>query len=186
MLALVVLGALGLAPVGPLALAAGVILVAAFGLALRWTRDLAILSDSVHRLNSDRATTGSGATPVLPGLQRLVGELDRLGRRVAVRSAMLEQLRRADGTVVERLPDPLIVLAADRSVRRANSAARAAFGADIGAVLRHPQLRAAIDRAFASGVTEVAEVALRVPVPREVHAAVVPMDPPIADGGRAV
>ena len=69
----------------------------------------------------------------------------------AARSALIEQLRRADGTVVERLPDPLIVLAEDRSVRRANSAARAAFGADMPAVLRHPDLRAAIDRAFASG-----------------------------------
>jgi two-component system phosphate regulon sensor histidine kinase PhoR len=54
------------------------------------------------------------------------------------------------------------------------------------AVLRHPELRAAIDRAFASGSTEIAEVTLPVPVQREVHAAVVPMDPPIADGGRAV
>jgi two-component system, OmpR family, phosphate regulon sensor histidine kinase PhoR len=184
--ALIVLAALGLAPVGPVILAVGVTLIAALGLAMRWARDLEILADSVHRLNSDGASTRSGGTPVLPGLQRLVAELDRLGRRVAVRSAMLEQLRRADGTVVERLPDPLIVLAADRSVRRANSAARAAFGADMGAVLRHPQLRAAIDRAFASGMTETAEVALPAPVQREVHAAVVPMDPPIADGGRAV
>jgi signal transduction histidine kinase len=54
------------------------------------------------------------------------------------------------------------------------------------AVLRHPDLRAAIDRAFALGVTQTADVTLHVPVPREVHAAVVPMDPPIADGGRAV
>ena len=35
-------------------------------------------------------------------------------------------------------------------------------------------------------MTQTAEVTLPVPVPREVHAAVVPMDPPIADGGRAV
>jgi two-component system phosphate regulon sensor histidine kinase PhoR len=88
--------------------------------------------------------------------------------------------------VVERLPDPLIVLAEDRSVQRANSAARTAFGSDVPAVLRHPDLRAAIDRAFASGLTERAEMTLPVPVLREVHATVVPMDPPIADGGRAV
>ena len=54
------------------------------------------------------------------------------------------------------------------------------------AVLRHPELRAAIDRAFTSGATATADMTLPVPVPREVHAAVVPMDPPIADGGRAV
>ena len=35
-------------------------------------------------------------------------------------------------------------------------------------------------------MTQTAEVTLPVPVPREVRAAVVPMDPPIADGGRAV
>ncbi len=61
---------------------------------------------------------------------------------------MLGRLRRADEIVVERLPDPLIVLAADRSVLRTNAAARAAYGADIGAVLRHPDLRAAVDRAL--------------------------------------
>ena len=105
---------------------------------------------------------------------------------VAARTAQVEQLRRADGTVVERLPDPLIVLAADRSVRRANSAARAAFGTDMPAVLRHPDLRGAIDRAFASGMPQTADVNLPVPVPREVHAAVVPMDPAMADGGQAV
>ena len=71
-------------------------------------------------------------------------------------------------------------------MRRANAAARAAFGADIGAVLRHPGLRGAIDRAFASGDVQSADLALPVPVPREVQAAVVPMDPPLADGGRAV
>ena len=112
--------------------------------------------------------------------------MERLSRRVAGRTALVEQLQRADAAIVERLPDPLIVLAADRSVRRANAAARAAFGADIGAVLRHPGLRAAIDRAFASGNAQSAELVLPVPVQREVQAAVVPMDPPLADGGRAV
>ncbi len=54
------------------------------------------------------------------------------------------------------------------------------------AVLRHPDLRTAIDRALASGAAETAEVTLPVPVPREVHAAVVPMERPISSGGRAV
>jgi hypothetical protein len=62
-----------------------------------------------------------------PGMQRLGIDLERLARRGAARSALIEQLRRTDGTVVGGLPDPLIVLAEDRGVRRANSAARAAF-----------------------------------------------------------
>ena len=182
--ALVLLAAVGWAPVGPALLGVGATLLAALVLALRWSRDVDLLADSVRRVAADEPV--SRHLPVLPGMQRLGIDLERLARRGAARSALIEQLRRTDGTVVERLPDPLIVLAEDRGVRRANSAARAAFGADMPAVLRHPDLRAAIDRAFASGTTQTAEVTLPVPVPREVHAAVVPMDPPIADGGRAV
>jgi two-component system phosphate regulon sensor histidine kinase PhoR len=133
-------------------------------------------------------------TPALPGLERVGREIERLSRRLAERSAVMERLRRADEAIVERLPDPLIVLAADRSVRRANSAAQAAFGADMSAVLRHPGLHGAIDRAFtpgtaqgtAQGTVQTAELSLPAPVARELHATVVPMDPPLADGGRAV
>jgi two-component system, OmpR family, phosphate regulon sensor histidine kinase PhoR len=182
--ALVLLAAMGRAPVGPALLVVGATLLAALVLALHWWRDVDLLADSVRRIAADEPV--SRQSPVLPGMQRLGIDLERLARRGAARSALIEQLRRTDGTVVERLPDPLIVLAQDRGVRRANSAARAAFGADMPAVLRHPELRAAIDRAFASGTTQTAEVTLPVPVPREVHATVVPMDPPIADGGRAV
>ncbi len=85
---------------------------------------------------------------------------------------------------MERLPDPVIVIAGDRSVRRTNAAARAAFGEDIAAVLRHPGLRAAIERAMASGKPQIAEVGLRAPISRDVYATVVPMDPPLADGGQ--
>jgi two-component system, OmpR family, phosphate regulon sensor histidine kinase PhoR len=183
-LAMIALAALGWAPIGPVLLVIGATLIAALLLALRWSRDLDLLADSVRRIAADEPV--SRGAPALAGMQGLGADLERLARRSAARSALIEQLRRTDSTVVERLPDPLIVLAEDRGVRRANSAARAAFGADMPAVLRHPDLRAAIDRAFASGMTQTAEVTLPVPVPREVRAAVVPMDPPIADGGRAV
>jgi two-component system phosphate regulon sensor histidine kinase PhoR len=183
---LVLLAAWALAPIGPVLLAIGVVLVAALLLASVWSRDLDALSDGVRQVGTDEPTQRLARAPILPGMQRLGRDIERLARRVAARTALVEQFRRADGTVVERLPDPLIVLAADRSVRRANSAARAAFGTDTPAVLRHPDLRGAIDRAFATGMTETAEVTLPVPVPREVFAAVVPMDPPLADGGQAV
>jgi two-component system, OmpR family, phosphate regulon sensor histidine kinase PhoR len=188
--ALLLLALIGRAPVGPALLACAVTLLAALALALLWSRDLDVLAETLRQVGADEPVGRSpGPTmrePVLPGMQRLGRAAERLARRVAARTALVEQFRRADGTVVERLPDPIIVLAADRSVRRANSAARTAFGADMPAVLRHPDLRAAIDRAFASGSTAMAEVTLPVPVPREVHAAVVPMDPPMADGGQAV
>ena len=182
--ALLLLAVVGWAPVGAALAGIGATLLAALVLGLCWARDLDLLAEAVHHIGAD-GTLPPGS-PVLPGMRRLGVDLERLARRTAARTALIEQLRRTDGTVVERLPDPLIVLAEDRGVRRANSAARDAFGADIPAVLRHPDLRAAIDRALATGLTQTAEVILPVPVPREVHAAVVPMDPALADGGRAV
>jgi two-component system phosphate regulon sensor histidine kinase PhoR len=167
-------------------IAIGLTLLVALGLALLWIRDLDVLSETVRRLGELQPIS---ETPALPGVERLGREIERLSRRLAERAAVMERLLRADEAIVERLPDPLIVLAADRSVRRANSAARAAFGADMPAVLRHPLLRAAIDRAFEGapeGAVQTAEIGLPAPVARELHATVVPMDPPLADGGRAV
>ena len=186
-LALIVLAATGTAsPLGAL-IAIGLTVLVAGALTLLWTRDLTVLSETVRQLDEDQPIT---ETPVLPGLERVGREIERLSRRLAERSAMMERLRRADEAIVERLPDPLIVLAADRSVRRANSAARAAFGGDMSAVLRHPGLHGAIDRAFTQtttqGTAQTAELNLPAPVARELLATVVPMDPPLADGGRAV
>jgi two-component system, OmpR family, phosphate regulon sensor histidine kinase PhoR len=159
-------------------------LAAALLLALRWWRDVLVLTETVRRIAADEPA--ARRRPELPGLERIGADLERLGRRMAARANLVEQLRRADSSVVERLPDPLIVLGEDRSVRRANAAARAAFGAEMPAVLRHPDLRAAIDRAFTSGLNQTADVTLPVPVPRELRAAVVPMDTPVADGSCAI
>ena len=231
-LALIVMAVVGAAtPLGA-TIAIGVTLLVALAWALLCARDLDVLSDTVRRLGEDQP---AAEMPVLPGLERVGRETERLSRRLADRSALMERLRRADEAIVERLPDPLIVLAADRSVRRANSAAQVAFGADMAAVLRHPGLRSAIDRAFTqpqvapaegpsttatsshapsppapsplaaatlaaatlgptqggtqattSRMVHTAEITLPAPVARELLASVVPMDPPLADGGRAV
>ena len=161
-------------------------LLASFILALVWARDLDVLSETLRQAATGTRPPGPVATPVLPSVERLEREIERLARHMASRAALVDRMRRADEAIVENLPDPLIVLGADRTVRRSNAAARTAFGADIQAVLRHPDLRAAIDRAFASATTQTAAVTLPVPVPRDVHASVIPMDPPLSDGGRAM
>ena len=158
---------------------------AALSFALLWARDIDRLTAVVRRVAADDA--GPGPMPAPPWLRSddLRREVERLSRRVAGRTALVEQLQRADAAIVERLPDPLIVLAADRSVRRANAAARAAFGADIGAVLRHPgAARRDRPRASPRATCRAPSWSLPVPVPRELQATVVPMDPPLADGGR--
>jgi two-component system phosphate regulon sensor histidine kinase PhoR len=119
----------------------------------------------------------------LQGAQR---EVERLQRLIARRAQELETMRRADGGVLERLPDPLLVLDAERKVLRTNGAARSAFGGEMAAALRHPGLRAAIDRAFVSRSAQDVELILPVPVAREVQATVVPLDPPLVDGGQAL
>src|SRR5262245_46696730 len=158
--ALGVLAATEGVPLGPVALAIGVTVAAALLIAGRWVRDVDILAEGIRRIAGDEPMLGH--VPVLPGMQGLGTGLERLARRAGLRAALIEQLRRADGTVVERLPDPLIMLGEDRSVRRANSAARAAFGTEMPAVLRHPDLRTAIDRALAADATQTAELTLPV------------------------
>lgn len=170
------------AAVGMVAVVVGVALV----VALIVRRDQAILSQIVRRLAADEPESGvsTAASPII--MESLGREIDYMSRRVAPRAVLVEQLRRTDTLILERLPDPLIVLAADRSVRRANEAARTAYGDDMAAVLRHPDLRGAIDRTFTLGSVQTAELTLPVPVERDVHASVVPMDPPLMDGGRAI
>src|ERR1700761_806158 len=147
-------------------------LLSAVVFALVWARDQDLLTAAVRRIASDE--TG----PVLETdsaivLQTLGREIGRLSRRIAARAALQEKYRRADTVILERLPDPILVLARDRSIRRGNAATGSAFGDDIPAVLRHPGLRAAIDRALSDPAPQTAELGLRAPVSRDIHATVV-------------
>jgi two-component system phosphate regulon sensor histidine kinase PhoR len=159
------------------------LMAAAF--ALVWARDLELLTEQVRRVASDETgpVTEAESAVMMDALGR---EIERLSRRLAARAALQEQHRRADTLILERLPDPVIVLARDRTVRRANAASRSAFSDDLPAVLRHPGVRGAIDRALATNQAQTAEIVLRAPVPRDLYAAVVPMDPPLADGGEVL
>jgi two-component system phosphate regulon sensor histidine kinase PhoR len=171
----------------PVLFASAIVVLAAFGLALVWTNDLRALAKLLNRVatgtNGSAVLHGAGPMSMSP---QILGEVQQLSAMLGERTAMVDQLLRAEETIVERLPDPLIVLGADRSVRRANAAARAAFGGDIGSVLRHPELRAAIDRAIAGGAAaapQIAHLHVPVPVPRELQAVVVGLDTPLSGGG---
>jgi two-component system phosphate regulon sensor histidine kinase PhoR len=190
---LAVLAAAGWASPWPAVFAILLTFTAAGVFGLFWSRDLGLLIDAVRRVPTETAGAGpadaQASTQGASGLammEPLGREIRRLSRRLTARAALTERHRLADTQILERLPDPLIVLDADRNVRRTNTGARAAFGDDMPAVLRHPELRAAIERALAQGIQQTAELSLPVPIPRDVHATVVPMDPPLADGGRAV
>ena len=151
-----------------------------------WSRDIAALNAAIGRIGASDTPTVTPEPTGLIAMEPLGAAIARLSRRLAQRAETIERDRRADTMILERLPDPLVVLAEDRSIRRRNSAARTAYGDDLPAVLRSPELRTAIDRALTENAIQAAELSLPVPVPRDVRAVVVPMDPPLADGGRAV
>ena len=162
-----------------------VVVVWAFALALIWVRDLSLIVAALQRADA-QPHGAKGLEPILATTRHIVREAERLARSLALRRAEIEALVVTEQAIVQRLPDPLIVLGADRGVRRANAAAKIVFGDEMAAVLRHPELRAAIDRALAQGEQQTAELSLPVPVSREVLATVMALSPPLADGGQVV
>jgi len=130
-------------------------------------------------------------TPLLPAVREVAEGVTRLTRSLAERNALVERLRRSDATIIEALPDPLLVLSEDRILLRANGAARGLLGVtaalrsgDAAALLRHPVLADAMDKALRDGAPHAADIMLPVPIPRDIAAQVIPMTPPLADGGR--
>jgi len=164
----------------PAAIAVALIAVGGIGVAMIWSNDIAALSDALRRVAADSVTPTSDPINLIL-LSPMEDEVHRLARRLAVQSAAHGPNRRTDTLILDRLPDPLLVLDADMALRRSNEAARSAYGADIQAVLRHPELRAAIGRAIAGGTVSTADITLPVPVTRTVRATVVPMDKAIGE-----
>jgi two-component system phosphate regulon sensor histidine kinase PhoR len=167
------------------AIAAGMIAAASFTLAHIWVGDASRLEDALHA-----AVGGKRDVVSDPSIISFIGgahtEVESLAQTIETRREQVETLLLSEAAIVERLPDPLIVLGADRNLRRANAAARAVFGNEISSVLRHPALRAAIDRALAPGqqnAVQTAELSLPVPVAREILAMVVGLSTKLADGG---
>jgi len=180
--ALLSLAGWGFLPAVPALVAMAAVVLAAFGVAFMWTSDLQRLADLLHRAGTGDRSGGAGPRSLPP---EVMGEVQLISEALGARAALVDRLLRAEEGILERLPDPLIVLGADRGVRRTNAAARLAFGDDVQAVLRHPQLRAAIDRALAPGAgdaPQTAELRVPVPVPREIQAMVVPLDSPLSGG----
>ncbi|MCA3278341.1 MAG: two-component sensor histidine kinase [Roseomonas sp.] len=172
--------------------ACAAVMLGSLALAWGWRARLALLAVSLgEALAQVKAAPARAEVAALASTDDLADGIRRLARGLAEQGALLERLRRADAAILENLPEPVLLLSAERAVLRANPAARAMLGPeaagqgpDAAALLRHPVLAAAMDDALAEGHSVTAELHLPVPVPREVSARVVPLDPPLADGGR--
>jgi two-component system phosphate regulon sensor histidine kinase PhoR len=192
-LALLLLIATGAAAPGAGALALLATILAALLLARAWVGTLLGLEAALRAAAEGRPAPPRA--PLLPVAAGLAESATRLARSLAEREALVARLRRADAAIIEALPDPLLVLAEDRRPLRANAAARSFFGTDAGrdgadrtadtaAFLRHPRIAGAVDRALAEGTPQSAEAMLPVPVARDLSTQVIPLDPPLSDGGR--
>jgi len=186
LLVLAVLVAVGELAWRPALIGGIVTLTAALVIAQLWVRDLGRVIWALHRAGPEGSRLPNPGRPLLSATAHIAREAERLSRSFHERIDEKAGVVRAEQALVRRLPDPLIVLGPGRAVHRTNAAAEAAFGPALPAVLRHPGLRAAIDRALAEGQEQSAELNLPVPVSREVFATVIPLDPPLEDGGRIV
>jgi two-component system phosphate regulon sensor histidine kinase PhoR len=132
-------------------------------------------------------TAAAAIAAAVAGRRRQAREAEATQRRerlLATREAESALRQQAAEALLERLPDLLLVLGRDGGVRRANAAARAAFGADMAAVLRQPGLRGAIEAALARPQSaQNVQLILPVPVRRDVQATVLALDPPLPGGG---
>jgi two-component system phosphate regulon sensor histidine kinase PhoR len=184
---------------GTLALAATI--AAAVALSRIWLGNLQRLKGAMRRAELGEADLAEDPPgPLLPSVAEIAEGMRRVARAVGERSELVLRLRRADEAIVERLPDPLVVLDSHGAALRANAAARALFGGgprggpgggpggggDLAALLRHPALADALDEAMAGGGTRRVDIALPVPVARELLVHLIPMEPALADGGRLV
>jgi two-component system, OmpR family, phosphate regulon sensor histidine kinase PhoR len=125
----------------------------------------------------------------------LYPELDRAALEAEARwrgrLVELEEIRAGAEGVVASLPDPVLMLSAEEEILRANRAAEDLLqeplrGRALSGVLRHPALLAAVERALAEGAAQRAEIAIPVPVERQLLAHVEPIARKLPDGSAAM
>jgi two-component system, OmpR family, phosphate regulon sensor histidine kinase PhoR len=172
----------GLAALG--ATAAGALILARI-----WLGNLRQLSEALRQAADDHGQVPALEGPLLlPSIVEIGETARRLARTLGTQADQLARLRQADAAIIERLPDPLVVLDEGGQPLRANGAARTLFGGtqggDLAALLRHPSLAEAVAAARADGGPRRADIALPVPVARELTVHAVPLEPPLSDGGR--
>jgi two-component system phosphate regulon sensor histidine kinase PhoR len=170
----------------PTLVAAACVATAALVAAALWVRDLDRLTAVLDSAYPSAPNPARDLLPMLKPVGRIAGRIERMARSLAQRADEVGEALRANETIIERLPDPLLVLDAQRAAHRVNAAARAAFGDDMPAVLRHPLLREAIDRAWREQTPQTADLVLPVPVEREVQATVIYFRQRLADGAQAL
>jgi len=191
LLILVQMDELGIVP----ALLAGLAVGLTLALLLRlYLSDLLALRDYAKGL-ANRTPIEAPSRRSLKLIDEIIASLDRLSWTGARRNERLETLSANTEAVLDRLPDPLVLLDKKRRILRSNRAAREQLGAveeggDLATLVRDPRVLEAVDAVLTdspeeqkSGGREV-EFILSVPVERVFVARIEPLPGGLADGGR--
>jgi len=184
-LALIILAALGLIPLGAAALTwLGLTLISAA--TIYWLlRDLLHTKYDIEQMARGAEITPAGARTrigreIAQALQRLERELRQRTERLASDHDGLERALHA-------LPGPVLLLTAGQTVVRANRAAKSLLGdalegRDLAIVLRNPDVIAALDAAAFSDSSQDVAFMLQTPIQRYFSAHIKPLRQPAADG----
>ena len=189
-IAFLVLAVLGLTPPIAAALAwAGLSLLAAAvaGLVLA---DVGALARHVEASAGSEGEARHGPVPAGLFTRELAASVERLARLGAEGRAQLASERAELERVLDAMPEPLLLLGADRKIVRANRAATSLLdgevtGRHISASLRNPQLIEAVEQTLDGAGGRDIEFTLQAPVERTFAARVEPLPEP-REGGAAL
>ena len=184
-LALIILAALGLIPLGVAALSwLGLTVINAA--AIYW-----LLGDLLHtKQDMEQMARGEEITPVSARTRigrEMAQALQRLERESRLRTDRMVSDHDGLEHALNALPGPVILLNARQTVVRVNRAAKSLLGdalegRDLAAVLRNPDVIAALDTAAQSDSGQDVAFTLQSPVQRYFSAHIEPLTQPAADG----
>jgi two-component system phosphate regulon sensor histidine kinase PhoR len=155
----------------------GICITVAAGFGILLGRDITQLHALVRglRLNQDMPEMPF----LVPGMRALGQEAILLLRAERQDRRKIHDNAAADRALVERLPDPLLKLDGAGNLVWRNETAVAAFGQETGALLRHPEMRAALAQAGQTAAPFRRSIATAAPVPRDLDVTVIPVGGPL-------
>jgi two-component system phosphate regulon sensor histidine kinase PhoR len=194
---LVILGGLSLAGV----LRPGLALILAAAIVAATTAALGRLALAVRALDETVDELAVGSVPALssrqpaPNARRALVEIRFAIHRLA--RSWREQAEEANArlasaqAIIEKAPDPLMLLDERRQIVRSNPAAAEMVGMpsrprDLALVLRNPAVLAAADAVLGGETARSVEFTLTAPVERQLRARFARIDRPVLDGAIAV
>ncbi|MDE8345084.1 MAG: ATP-binding protein [Acidocella sp.] len=140
-------------------------------------RDIGVMTALIRGLAANPAARP--ARLMVPGMASLGREARHLLRAERLGRTRLANSAAEDRALVERLPDPLIKLDGAGNPVWRNASAAAIFGAETAALLRHPDLRAALAQAQAGGAPVRQGITTAAPVLRDLDATIIPVGGPV-------